>query len=290
MTSSKWLTWIVPVTAVLIVFAAGMGVFWQDGGQSYNFTTLHNDVAQIYGQGLYHYDTTIIAVGYRIGDAYTLLAGIPFLLTTYFLYRRGSLRAGLLMGGTLAFLLYEYASFGFGAAYNNLFLAYTLITLGTVLGLFLFIRSVDQAKLSLHFDTRKPQRGAGIFLIVGGVILFLIWLLLSILPALFAGKVPPELGSYSTVPTFVIDMSFVAPSMIGAGILWLRREALGRLLAPILLVFTDALGLGLMIMGAGQMAMGLMSMGQFFGFVVSFAILTILSIGYTIALFRTISD
>jgi hypothetical protein len=45
----------------------------------------------------------------------------------------------------------------------------------------------------------------------------------------------------------------------------LRHDPLGYLLAPILLVFVDILGLGLILMGSGQMLLGMMSLGQFIG-------------------------
>ena len=70
----------------------------------------------------------------------------------------------------------------------------------------------------------------------------------------------------------------------------LRREALGYVLAPVLLVFTDVLGISLLAMGIVQQAAGLMSIGQFIGFVVSFAILTLVALGFTVVLLRNVSD
>jgi uncharacterized membrane protein len=45
-----------------------------------------------------------------------------------------------------------------------------------------------------------------------------------------------------------------------------------------------------MVMGIAQQRAGLMNIGQFIGFVVSFAILTFFSLGFTVLLFRDISD
>jgi hypothetical protein len=87
-----------------------------------------------YTAGLYRYDTTLIAVGYKIGDGFTLLAGLPLLLVPLWLYRRGSLRGGILLAGMFAYLLYTYSSLVFGAAYNNLLLVYIALTAATLLG------------------------------------------------------------------------------------------------------------------------------------------------------------
>jgi len=288
MERSRTLTLIVPLITVLVISASLAGLFWQHDGVPFTFTTLRNQTVEIYGQGLYQNDMTLYAVGYRIADAYNLLLGIPFLLISFYAYQRGSLRGGFLMAGALAFMLYQYSSLAIGAAYNNLFVVYILVTIAAFIGLLRFIRSVNEAQLPQQYDEQAPLRGSGIYLLVSGVILFLIWLILSILPALLAGTVPPELGSYHTIITFVVDMAFIAPCLVATGILLLRRSSLGLLLAPIALVFIDALGLGLILMGIGQMLLWLMSIGQFIGFVVSFAILTFFAIGYSITLLRHI--
>lgn len=288
MKSSPALTWLTLFTAVLVAFAALVGIFWQSSGQPFQFTTLHGQSVEIYGQGLYQSDQSVIAVGFRIGDAYTLLVGLPCLLISLWLARRGSLRGGLFLAGSLAYLLYLYLSLGFGAAYNNLLLAYILIVSLTLLGFFATLRAVETDSLPKRYAAHAPIRGTAIFLMVTGALLFLIWFLLSLLPALLAGTVPAELGSYTTIITFVVDMGILAPALISAGWLLLRRDPLGYLAAPVLLVFMDVLGTGLVFMGCGQMLLGLLTLGQFIGMVVSFAILTFISIGFTIKLFSTI--
>ena len=276
--------------AILALVAAGVGLFWQDGGKASSFTTLRGEIVQIYGQGLYRYDTPLIAVGFKVADAITLVLGIPLLLCSLWLYRRGSVRGGLVLAGTLAYFLYNYGSLALGAAYNNLFLVYIAL-LAASLGAFAFaLASFELQTLPARFPTRVPQRGIAIFLIASGAILFLIWLILSILPGLIEGKAPPEVKSYTTVITFVIDMGIGAPAFIVAGRLLRRREALGYLLASVLLVFADVLGISLLAMGITQQLAALTSIGQFIGFVVSFATLTLFALGFTLVLFRAISD
>jgi hypothetical protein len=135
-----------------------------------------------------------------------------------------------------------------------------------------------------------PVRGISIYLIASGITLFCIWLFLSILPALLAGTVPDEVASYTTVITFVVDMGIIAPALVISGSLLMRRISLGYVLASILLIFIDILGLALLAMGIGQQMAGLMSLGQFIGFVVSFAILTFFSLWFTVALIRNVSE
>ncbi len=277
------------LAAALLAMAASLaGLFWQGGGQPYSFTTLRGQTVEIYGQGLYRYDTTVIAIGFRIGDGFALLVGIPSLLAALWLARRGSLRAGLALAGALAYLFYQYGSSALGSAYNEVLTLYILVMATSMIGLFASVRAIDPETLRRCYTPAAPRRGTGIFLMITGALIFLIWFLLSMLPALLAGNTPVEVASYTTVITFVVDMGILAPALFTTGLLLLRRDPFGDLLAPIVLVFLDILGLGLIFMGTGQMLLGLMSIGQFIGFVVSFAILTIVSMAFTLRLYRGI--
>jgi hypothetical protein len=85
-------------------------------------------------------------------------------------------------------------------------------------------------------------------------------------------------------------MGIIAPALVISGRMLSRREPLGYILASVLLVFIDVLGSALIVLGIAQQIAGLMNIGQFIGFVMSFAILTLFSLGFTIALFRSITD
>lgn len=284
------LNWLVPLIAVLAAITASVGLFSSNGNGPFEFTTLHHETVEIYGQGLYQLDTPLIAVGYRVGDAFTLIVGIPLLLISFWLYRRGSLRGKILLTGTLLFFLYNFGSLALGAAYNNLLLIYITLTMATFLGGTGMLMSFDLQTFPKLFSERMPRSGVSNFFIISGIALFCIWLFLSIVPALLAGGVPAELASYTTVITFVLDMGIIAPMLVVTGILLRRREPLGYVLSSVLLVFIDALGSSLLAMGVVQQIAGLMDIGQFIGFVVSFAILTVFSLRYTVALFRNLTE
>jgi hypothetical protein len=290
MRTSNLVIWLSSLIALLALVAASIGLFWQDGGSSFPFTTLRGDTVSIAGQGLYRYDTTLVAMGFKAGDAVTLVIGIPALIFSFLRYRLGSVKGGLLLAGTLAYFLYAYGSMAFGAAYNHLFLIYVVLMAASLFGLILTLTSFDLAVLPAHFSSRLPRRDIGIYLIVAGAVLLLIWPGLSIIPALVEGKAPLEVWSYTTVITYAIDMGIIAPALIVAGIMLLRRESLGYLLASTLLVFTTILGISLLSAGTMQMLAGLIDIRQFIVFVASFAILTFFAIWFTLALFRNVSE
>jgi len=281
---------VVALIAILAAFSAGVGLFTTSGDGPFQFTTLRGETIEIYGRGIYRYDTPLIAVGYRVSDAFMLGAGIPLLLAALWSYQRGSVRGKIALTGTLVFFLYTYGSLAIGAAYNNLFLIYIILTLTTFLASVSLLLSFDLQTFPRLFSARLPRQGISFFLIISGIALFCIWLFLSIVPALVTGKAPAELESYTTIITFALDMGVIAPVLVSAGILLRRREPWGYLLGAVLLIFIDALGCALLIMGIAQQVAGLMNIGQFIGFVVSFAVLTLFSIRFTFALFRSIAE
>ena len=290
MKTSNLVIWLSSLIIVLALVATSIGLFWQDEGDPFSFTTLRGDTVSIAGRGLYRYDTTLMAMGFKAGDAVTLILGIPALIFSLLRYRHGSVRGGLLLAGTLAYFLYNYASVTFGAAYNHLFLVYVVLMSASLFGLILTLMSFDLAMLTAHFSAHLPHRDIGIYSIVSGIVLLLIWPVLSIIPALVEGKAPPEVWSYTTVITYAIDMGIVAPALIVAGVMLLHRNPLGYLLSSTLLVFTVILGTNLLTAGTIQMRAGFINIPQFIGFVASFAILTLYAIWFTLTLFGNLSD
>jgi hypothetical protein len=284
------LNWLVPFIVVLALFAAGIGLFSPHAGSPFSFTAVRGETVQIWGQGWYRYDTPIAALSFKAGDLVTLFLAVPALIVSFVRYHQGSLRGGLFLSGTLAYFLYTYISLGFGAMYNNLFLVYIFIFSASLFGLILALTSIDLPTLPAHFTEALPRRGIGVFLIVSGTILSLIWLALSIIPALLQSKAPPEAYFYTTFMTGIVDIGIVAPALILAGVLFLRRLPLGYLFASTMLVFTCILGPNLTAGGVVQVLEEVITIGQAMAFTVPFVILALIAIGLTVRLFRSFSD
>lgn len=290
MKPSKAVSWLSGLITTLALVATSVGLFFRDGGSPFTFTTLRGNTVPIWGQGWYRYDSPITAVGFMAADAITLVLAIPLLVIATLRYRRGSLKGGLLLTGTLAYFLYNYVSVAFGAAYNNLFIVYVALMAASLFALILALTSFDLRALLTHFSTSLARRGIGVFLIVSGVILSLVWLALSIVPALLASTAPPEVGAGTTFMTGVVDEGIVAPALIVSGALLLRRAPIGYLLTGMLLVFTDVLGANLLAGGIAQLATGVMGIGPFIGATLPFVVLTVIALWFTIAFFRHCSD
>ena len=131
------------LVALLAIIYAIAGLFSHGGDGPFNFTTLHGATVEMYGQGLYRYDFAFKAPILRGTDAVTLFVCVPALLVAVFLYRRGSVRGGLLLTSMLAYFLYNAASLGFGAAYNNLMIVYIVSFSTSLFAFMLAITSID---------------------------------------------------------------------------------------------------------------------------------------------------
>jgi hypothetical protein len=151
--------------------------------------------AEIYGRGLYRYDTLFVGAGNKGTDVVTLGLGIPLLVISTVLYRRGLLRGGLLLLGTLAWFLYVGVSYALGSvAYNEMFLAYVALFAASLYAFVLAFASVDLEALAVRFSPQMPRRSPGIFMLVSGVVVFAIWLMAPV-TSLMTGKPPDRLDT-----------------------------------------------------------------------------------------------
>jgi hypothetical protein len=289
MRPSNAVIWLSALVVVLALVAAAVGLFWQDGGSPFAVTTLRGETVQIYGQGLYRYESLRNGVGFKGVDLFILVVGIPLLLLFIQLYRRGSLRGGVLLTGTLAYFLYNATHLTFGYAYNTLFLVYLTQFSASLFATMLAFRSIDAQTLPAHSSEKLPRRSIAGFLFVVGLSLIIVWIGLSILPALLQGRAPQLSGS-TTLVTHAVDVGIIAPLALLAGVLLLRRAALGYLLAAALLVLSSVLGAGVVALSAAQVLAGALTTTETIMFVVPFVILTVAGIWLTVLLFRNLSE
>jgi hypothetical protein len=289
MKASKFVVVLSILTGLLALIQSGAGLFWQDDGSPFPFTTLHGQTVQMYGQGIYRYDTYFKAPILRGTDFLTLCICIPLLVIAILLYRRGSLRGGLLLNGVLAFFLYNSASIALGAAYNNLFLVYIAYFSAGLFAFILAFRSIDVQVLSSHITSGLPHRGTAALMYLSGVALLFAWLG-DILGPLMQGGVP-AIASYTTEVTYVFDLGVIVPVAFLSGLLILRRAPLSYLLAAIMLIMLAIVGLMVTTQTIFQLLAGIsLTTGEFIGKSGSFMLLALIAIGLIFRFFRNVSE
>ncbi|MEW6406568.1 MAG: hypothetical protein AB1649_32705 [Chloroflexota bacterium] len=270
----------------MAIIVAGLGVFWQGEGQESEFLTLRGETVTIQGHGLYQYETVSIAAQAIAQDVVTLLIGIPLLVISMILFKKGSLQGKLLLSGTLAYFLYTYASFAFGAAYNILFLVYVSLFSLSLFAFIFVLMEIDVPTLPKHFSSGLPRRTIAIFLFIVGGFLLLAWLG-RIVPALLANQPPLGLESYTTLIIQALDLGLVMPIAFLSGILLWKKSAWGYLLSSIVLIKGVTLALAVSAMAINMILAGVqVSIGE----LIMFPSIAIISGGMTVVLLRNVTE
>jgi hypothetical protein len=210
----------------------------------------------LYGRGLYQNDSVSVASQAIGQDMVTLILGIPLLLVSLFLARKGLLKGKLLLTGTLGYFLYTYASYSFLSMYNSFFLVYVGLMSASFFAFVLSMMSFDVQSLHLNFTQKMPVKVIGTMLIFIACIVGLMWMKV-IIPPLLEGTFPIELEQYTTLTIQAMDLGFVVPSAIFAGVLLIKRKSFGYLLATVMTIKEATLLTAIVAMIIVQIASGI---------------------------------
>lgn len=189
--------------------------------------------------GLYR-DNAFYTTAWLGNDIITLAVAVPVLVAALYFAQKGSQRAKLLWMGAMTYLLYNYAFYLFGAAFNRFFPLYVALFALSLYALVSGISNIRIRDISGHFSKTTPVRWVSLYL-------FCISIPLAIVEGgqyvrfVFSGTMPeiPHL-------IMVLDLSVVVPNSALAGILLWHRRNWGFLLSALMLVKASLYGMVLM--------------------------------------------
>ncbi|MBI5034297.1 MAG: hypothetical protein HZB51_27565 [Chloroflexi bacterium] len=274
---------LIPLIGLLALFAASAGMFYQTPGAPYAYTNHRGERVMLNGHGLYYYDTVSMAAQQQGNDIITLLVGLPILVISTWLAFRGSLRGRLLLTGTIGYLLYTYMSMAMLTSFNALFLVYVALF---ALGLYAFIlcmMSFDLKTLPQHYSEHLPRGWIAALLFVVGGFLALAWLGRVMTPIM--QNQTPALENTTTFVIQAMDLALIVPLAILSGILLLRRNAWGYLLASVFVLKAIALGLAVSAMSIN---MTLAGTPDSLAIMVPFLVITVLNLFAAVSLLKNI--
>jgi hypothetical protein len=254
MKNKKFLKILIPLIALLALFAAGMGVFYQNPGQSFAFTNHRGEEVMINGQGLYYFDTISMAAQQQGNDLVTLVVGLPLLIISTWMAFHGSLRGRLLLTGTLGFFLYTYMSMAMLTSYNQLFLVYVALFGLSLYAFILSMMTIEIDDLPQRFSSSMPRGWIAALMFVVSGFLLLAWLGRIMTPLLQGWT--PVLENTTTLVIQTMDLALIVPLAILSGILLLRQSPWGYLLASVALLKGITLGLGVSTMAINMARRG----------------------------------
>lgn len=222
---------------ILVLVAAGTGLFYQTAGTHLEYTTPRGEHATLQGSGLYNYDPVAVAREGKVWDGVNLVLGLPLLAVALWLARQGSLRGRLLLGGMLFYFFYVYFMYATMIAFNPLFLVYVLISALTTVAFFLNLQEIDVVHLATRISLHFPYRLFIGFTFVMATTLLLMWIGGRVIPYTQANRFPDEFGGMNTLETQAFDLGMVVPLLLATGILLWRRSEWGYLIGGVSLTF-----------------------------------------------------
>jgi len=244
---------------------------------------------EMFGRGLYQYDTLLVGAALRGTDAVTLLVSLPLLVLFFRKARRGSQNAALALLGVLFYFLYKGASLTFSAAFNVLFLVYTALFSASLFAVIIAMATFDLASLAKRVQPGFPHRGTAFFLFIAGFGTLLIWLS-EVIPPTLAGRAPEIIGTYTTLFTHGFDSAVITPAAVIAGVCLLQRNPLGYLLAAPMLILCALIGAVVIGQTIVQTQVGLVFPPQIYiGMIGTWIVMGAFAIGLTVSFFRNLS-
>lgn len=213
-------------------------------------------VAGLSIKDLYQDDTSWATAALRGGDLVTLVVAVPTLVVAMVLASRGSSRARLVWVGALAYAVYNFAFYVFGAAFNDLFLVHVVAFSSSILALIVTVTGVDASAIARGYGARAPVRAVAALLVLVGVVFATLWSVFSISYAL-TGRLSLGAATLEGMQTvFAIDLSLMVPGMALAGVLLWRRRPCGFVMGAAMSVFGAVYQLNLAAAGWFQVNAG----------------------------------
>lgn len=191
--------------------------------------------------GVTEAEAGLLLPGFLGQDIFNLIVGVPLLLGSMWLARRGSLVGLLLWPGALFYAMYWYVLYVVGAPFSVLFLLYVpLVTLSAYATIAL-VSSIDGEQVRRRLAGTVPAR------VVGGVLVVLALLTLAqdaggALVTALAGDAP---AASAARHVWIADLALEVPAvLVGGALLW-RRRPLGYVAGAGLLLQYGLTPLGL---------------------------------------------
>ncbi|MEH7108508.1 hypothetical protein [Bacillus sp. JJ1764] len=217
------------------ILTTSVGIFSNQGPGEYKFQSIYGETISIYGKGLYQHDSASMALQAIAQDYVTLFLGVPLLLISLYFSKKDFLKGRLILTGTLGYFLYTYVSYSFLSMYNRFFLVYVLLMSLSFFAFTLSIMSFNIPRLPEYFHEKLPRGLIGAVLIFVSTAFGILWMG-KIAPSLSNGNPPVGIEHYTTMVIQALDLGFIIPIGLLAGILLIKRKPFGYLLASIITI------------------------------------------------------
>jgi len=167
------------------------------------------------------YPTEELIQSFVPNDVVNLFIGLPILLSSMWLTRRGKLIGPLFWMGALFFVFYNYIGYVFAAPLTWTFILYLLLAVLSSYTFISLIASINGENVSQGLNGAVPEKFAGSVL-VGLGLLFMLRVIGVLAGAIFSDTDLPRTELAVNIADF-----FISPAWIIGGIQLWRRQAFG---------------------------------------------------------------
>jgi hypothetical protein len=183
--------------------------------------------------GLYR-DNAFVKTTWLGNDGITLFLAIPILVAALVFSSRGSLKAQLVWMGLLDYMLYNFAFYLFGAAFNWFFLIYVALVGLSIFALIFGLVNFDAGRISQQFREGTPVKWIGGYFLFVAFGLTLIYFILSI-AFIATGEVPDIVtrSGHITNVVFALDLTLLIPWLVLGAVWLMKRKPWGYVIAGI---------------------------------------------------------
>ncbi len=215
-----------PVT-ILSIFIAILAAFASAGG--------------LLLDGLYR-DNAFVKTTWLGNDAVTLFLAVPILVAAMVVSTRKDpkglqrpLGSYLIWMGALDYMLYNYAFYLFGAAFNWFFLVYAALLALSIFALIVGLMNLDVNGISGQVRKEAPVKWIGGYFLFVASGLGLVYLIQSI-GFIFTDNVPAivTITEHPTNVVFALDLTLLIPWLVLGAVWMMKRKPWGYVIAGIL--------------------------------------------------------
>lgn len=186
------------------------------------------------------YATEEILIPSISNDILNLALALPILLGSMWLAKSGRLAGLLCWPGALFYVLYNYTAYLLGLPFQALSLLYLFLAILCAYTIVVILAHIDREGVKQQLAGAVPVRTAG-GILVGIILILFIYQITAILTALLNQRPVDSMQ----LAQWIDDLVVSSPPLFIAGLLMLKRRALGYVAGTGLLLFCSMMFIGL---------------------------------------------